>query len=61
MNERVENIGARRLHTVMERLVEEISFTASDRAGEVLVVDPGYVRDHVGHLLEGADLTKFIL
>ena len=41
INERVENIGARRLHTVMERLVEEISFTASDRAGEVLVIDPG--------------------
>jgi ATP-dependent HslUV protease ATP-binding subunit HslU len=61
MNERVENIGARRLHTVMERLVEEISFTASDRAGEVLEIDPGYVRDNVGHLLEGADLTKFIL
>jgi ATP-dependent HslUV protease ATP-binding subunit HslU len=61
MNERVENIGARRLHTVMERLVEEISFTASDRAGDVLEIDPGYVRDNVGHLLEGADLTKFIL
>jgi ATP-dependent HslUV protease ATP-binding subunit HslU len=61
INERVENIGARRLHTVMERLVEEISFTASDRTGEVLVIDPAYVRAHVGHLLEGADLTKFIL
>jgi ATP-dependent HslUV protease ATP-binding subunit HslU len=61
MNERVENIGARRLHTVMERLVEEISFTASDRAGDVLEIDPGYVRDNVGHLLEGSDLTKFIL
>ena len=61
MNERVENIGARRLHTVMERLVEEISFTASDRTGEAVVIDPAYVRDNVGHLLEGADLTKFIL
>jgi ATP-dependent HslUV protease ATP-binding subunit HslU len=61
INDRVENIGARRLHTVMERLVEEISFTASDRTGEVLVIDPAYVRAHVGHLLEGADLTKFIL
>jgi ATP-dependent HslUV protease ATP-binding subunit HslU len=61
MNERVENIGARRLHTVMERLVEEISFTASDRTGDVLEIDPRYVRDNVGHLLEGADLTKFIL
>ena len=61
INERVENIGARRLHTVMERLVEEISFTASDRAGERVVIDPAYVRAQVGHLLEGADLTKFIL
>jgi ATP-dependent HslUV protease ATP-binding subunit HslU len=61
INEQVENIGARRLHTVMERLVEEISYTASDRAGEALVIDPGYVRDTVGHLLEGADLSKFIL
>ncbi len=61
INERVENIGARRLHTVMERLVEEISFGASDRAGERVVIDPAYVRAHVGHLLESADLTKFIL
>jgi ATP-dependent HslUV protease ATP-binding subunit HslU len=61
INEKVENIGARRLHTVMERLVEEISFTASDRAGEVLLIDPDYVRSNVGHLLEGADLSKFIL
>jgi ATP-dependent HslUV protease ATP-binding subunit HslU len=61
INEKVENIGARRLHTVMERLVEEISFTASDRAGESLVIDPDYVRSHVGRLLEGADLSKFIL
>jgi ATP-dependent HslUV protease ATP-binding subunit HslU len=61
INEKVENIGARRLHTVMERLVEEISFTASDRAGETLVVDPDYVRANVGHLVEGADLSRFIL
>jgi ATP-dependent HslUV protease ATP-binding subunit HslU len=61
INEKVENIGARRLHTVMERLVEEISFTASDRAGETLAIDPDYVRTNVGHLLEGADLSKFIL
>jgi ATP-dependent HslUV protease ATP-binding subunit HslU len=61
INDRVENIGARRLHTVMERLVEEISFTASDRAGEFLAIDPDYVRDKVGHLLEGSDLSKFIL
>jgi ATP-dependent HslUV protease ATP-binding subunit HslU len=61
INERVENIGARRLHTVMERLVEEVSFTASDRAGEVVVVDPDYVRAKVSHLVEGADLSRFIL
>src|SRR5918996_342615 len=61
INDKVENIGARRLHTVMERLVEEISFTATDRAGETLVIDPDYVRSNVGHLLEGADLSKFIL
>jgi ATP-dependent HslUV protease ATP-binding subunit HslU len=61
INDKVENIGARRLHTVMERLVEEISFTASDRAGETLVVDPDYVRANVSHLVEGADLSRFIL
>jgi ATP-dependent HslUV protease ATP-binding subunit HslU len=61
INDRVENIGARRLHTVMERLVEEVSFTASDRAGEIVVVDPDYVRARVSHLVEGADLSRFIL
>jgi ATP-dependent HslUV protease ATP-binding subunit HslU len=61
INDRVENIGARRLHTVMERLVEEISFTASDRAGDAVVIDPEYVRAKVGHLVEGADLSRFIL
>jgi ATP-dependent HslUV protease ATP-binding subunit HslU len=61
INDKVENIGARRLHTVMERLVEEISFTASDRAGETLVVDPDYVRAKVGQLVAGADLSRFIL
>jgi ATP-dependent HslUV protease ATP-binding subunit HslU len=61
INERVENIGARRLHTVMERLVEEISFTASDRAGDAVVIDPEYVRAKVSHLVEGADLSRFIL
>ncbi len=61
INERVEDIGARRLHTVMERLVEEISFTASDRNGDRILIDPDYVRANVGHLVEGADLSKFIL
>jgi ATP-dependent HslUV protease ATP-binding subunit HslU len=61
VNDRVENIGARRLHTVMERLVEEISFTASDRASDTVVIDPEYVRAKVSHLVEGADLSRFIL
>ena len=61
INDRIENIGARRLHTAMERLVEEISFTASDRTGDVVLVDPEYVRAKVGHLVEGADLSRFIL
>jgi ATP-dependent HslUV protease ATP-binding subunit HslU len=61
INSRVENIGARRLQTVMEKLVEEISFNASDKGGETLAIDRAYVRDKVGSLFEGADLTKFIL
>ena len=61
INERVENIGARRLHTVMERLVEDISFEATDREGDTVTIDPNYVRDKVGQLVEGADLSKFIL
>ena len=61
INEKVENIGARRLHTVMERLVEDISFEATDREGDTLTIDPDYVREKVGQLVEGADLSKFIL
>jgi ATP-dependent HslUV protease ATP-binding subunit HslU len=61
MNSKVENIGARRLQTVMERLVEEISYTASDRAGEAVLIDEAYVQARVGELVEGADLSKFIL
>ena len=61
VNAKVENIGARRLQTVMEKLVEEISFTATDRDGEKIVIDRDYVRSQVGDLIEGADLTKFIL
>ena len=57
----VENIGARRLHTVMERLLDEISFTASDRGGETITIDGGYVRDRVSDLAKDADLSKFIL
>ncbi len=61
VNENVENIGARRLHTVMERLLEDISFTASDNAGAEVTIDSGYVRERVGDLVKDSDLSKFIL
>ncbi|MEQ9126126.1 MAG: ATP-dependent protease ATPase subunit HslU, partial [Alphaproteobacteria bacterium] len=61
INTNVENIGARRLHTVMERLLEEISFAASDRAGETIVIDAALVRERVGDLAKDADLSRFIL
>jgi ATP-dependent HslUV protease ATP-binding subunit HslU len=62
INSSVENIGARRLHTVLERLLEEISFTASDQsAGTIVTIDRDYVRDHVGALAKNTDLSKFIL
>ena len=61
INNRVENIGARRLQTVMEKLVEEISFTASDREKETVTIDPDYVRRQVGELVRDGDLSKFIL
>jgi len=61
VNETVENIGARRLLTVMEKLLDDISFTASDRNGESFVVTAEYVRKQVSVLAENADLSKFIL
>ncbi|MCK5284580.1 MAG: ATP-dependent protease ATPase subunit HslU [Alphaproteobacteria bacterium] len=61
INERVENIGARRLHTVMEKLLEEISFTASDRGGEAIKITADYVRENVEELVKSSDLSKFIL
>ena len=61
VNSTVENIGARRLHTVMEKLLEEISFTATDRAGEAINIDAEMVRERVGELLKDGDLSKFIL
>ena len=61
VNETVENIGARRLQTVMERVLDEISFHATDRAGETVVVDSAYVQKHVGDLASNTDLSKFIL
>ncbi len=61
VNERTENIGARRLHTVMERLLEQASFEASDRAGELITVDEGYVDHHLGSLVQDEDLSRYIL
>ena len=61
INGTIENIGARRLHTVMEKLLEDISFTATDRSGESVTIDAAMVRDQVGELLKGGDLAKFIL
>jgi ATP-dependent HslUV protease ATP-binding subunit HslU len=61
INDRVENIGARRLHTVLERLLEEISFSATDRAGESITVDAAYVNDRVAPLAQKGDLSRFIL
>jgi len=61
INDRVENIGARRLHTVLERLLEEISFTATDRAGDTIVVDAAYVNERVAPLAQKGDLSRFIL
>jgi ATP-dependent HslUV protease ATP-binding subunit HslU len=61
VNERTENIGARRLHTVMERLLEVVSFDAPDQAGSEVTVDAAYVDGHLGELLADEDLTRYIL
>jgi len=61
INANVENIGARRLHTVLERLLEEISFGASDRSGEEINIDAGLVKERVAPLAEDADVSRFIL
>jgi ATP-dependent HslUV protease ATP-binding subunit HslU len=61
VNGAVENIGARRLQTVLEKVVEEISFTAPDRSGESLTIDGAYVRARVGELARNADLSRYIL
>jgi ATP-dependent HslUV protease ATP-binding subunit HslU len=61
INGTVENIGARRLHTVLEKLLEEISFSAADRSGETVTIDVDMVNNRVGDLLKVGDLTKFIL
>ena len=61
VNERTENIGARRLHTVMEKLMEDISFEASDHAGQTHVIDASLVNQHLGALIEDEDLSRYIL
>ena len=61
VNESVENIGARRLQTVMERLLEELSFEAEDRKGETVTIDAGYVREKLTDLAQDADLSKYVL
>src|SRR4051812_29760976 len=61
VNGSVENIGARRLQTVMERILDEISFSATDRSGESVTIDAAYVEQHIGDLAKNADLSRFIL
>ena len=61
VNERTENIGARRLHTVLERLLEVLSYEAADRSGFSVTVDATYVDQHLGELVKDEDLTRYIL
>ncbi|MFV2032477.1 MAG: HslU--HslV peptidase ATPase subunit, partial [Gammaproteobacteria bacterium] len=61
VNEQTENIGARRLHTVMERLLEVISFEAGDQSGREVVIDEGYVDQYLKDLVEDQDLSRYIL
>ncbi|MGB1239213.1 MAG: ATP-dependent protease ATPase subunit HslU [Pseudomonadales bacterium] len=61
VNEQTENIGARRLHTMMERLLEDLSFHASDKSGEAVVVDTAYVNEHLAQLSDDEDLSHYIL
>jgi len=61
VNSSVENIGARRLQTVMERILDDISFTATDRSGETVTIDGAFVEENIGDLARNADLSRFIL
>ena len=61
VNQSVENIGARRLYTVMERVFEDLSFTAPDKAGETVTVDAGFVETHLGDLAKSADMSRYVL
>jgi len=61
INSSIENIGARRLHTIIEKVLDEISFTATDRGGEKIIIDKNYVSKNLGELAKDTDLSKFIL
>ena len=61
VNSSIENIGARRLQTVMERVLDEVSFSAPDRSGETVKIDAAYVQKHIGDLAKNTDLSRFIL
>ena len=61
VNSTVENIGARRLHTIIEKILDEISFTATDRAGEKITIDKNYITKNLDNLVKDTDLSKFIL
>ena len=61
VNEATENIGARRLHTVMERLLETLSFEASQKTGETVSIDENYVDEHLNELMQDEDLSRYIL
>ena len=61
INSSVENIGARRLHTIIEKVLDEISFNASDKSGEKIIIDKKYVQNNLGNLVKDTDLSKFIL
>ena len=61
VNSTVENIGARRLHTIIEKILDEISFTATDRAGEKIIINKEYINKNLDNLIKDTDLSKFIL
>ena len=61
INSTVENIGARRLHTIIEKVLDEISFTASDKTGQKIIINKEYVGKNLGDLVKDTDLSKFIL
>ena len=61
VNATVENIGARRLHTIIEKILDEISFTATDRSGEKIIINKEYINKNLDNLVKDTDLSKFIL